>query len=240
VEKHGGSLWDSRYDSLWRVFGAGWRFTSKAKRANSSKSATSPFHPMLHGLQLEGAIATYGPSSADFHNRAAQRAQNVAIRRGNLKAPRGLRRFRGVENAVVRVLAVLWRYLGETHVHRTCLPNPSFDNEFHSIDESSGPPVLSAPYGLSQLWLHRECSADSGRLSVHCASAGNVEKTEAQYRNHSDHCLVQSHSPWRKVDRNPVCGWGQRRECPDAGSVSRLRTICQLAKFAWRGQVRRF
>src|SRR5712664_2636742 len=121
----------------------------------------------------------------------------IAIRRGNLEAPRRLETLQSVENAAVRVLAVLLRDLGVTHVHRNVVcPSPHLTRDFHSIDGEFRTTCLvcavrsevsdcSIEYVL-QILARLVCALRKGR---------NRKKTEAQYGNRLDGCLAQCDSP---------------------------------------------
>src|SRR6266436_1194065 len=98
--------------------------------------------------------------------------------------------------------------------------------------ESSGPPVLSAPYGLKSVIAASSmfCRFWHG-WSVHCASAGIGRKQKHNTEIVWTAVLLNLIPPvekWTEIQLR----WGQRMECPGAGSVSRLRTQCQPAKFA--------
>src|SRR6266850_6043162 len=106
--------------------------------------------------------------------------------------------------------------------------------------ESSGPPVLSAPYGLKSVTAASStfCRFWHG-WSVHCASAGigrkqkdNTEITRTTVLFN----LIPPGEKWTGIQLR----WGQRRECPDAGSVSRPRTTANSLNLPGVEQVRRF
>src|SRR6266403_4853276 len=136
--------WDNLWGSLW------------SRRAFYQVRRRKRIHPkvqphcsifFLHGLQLEGAVADVRPIIRRiFTIRRPGAHKMVAIRRANLEAPRQLETLQSVENAAVRVLGVLLRYLGVTHVHRNVVcPGPHLTNEFHSIDGEFGTTRLVCP-----------------------------------------------------------------------------------------------
>src|SRR6266404_6049644 len=192
---------------------------------------------LFYGLQLEGAVADVRPIVRRiFTIRGPGARKMVAIRRANLEAPRGLETLQSVENAAVRVLAVLLRYLGVAHVHRNVVcPTPHLADEFHSVGGEFRTACLVCPvrsevsYGCVEYVLQI-----LARLVCALRKRRNRKKTEAQYGNRVNGCLAQSHSPWRKVDRNPVAlgaeeGVSRRWKCVPPPYH------CQPAKFAWRG-----
>src|SRR6266850_4219487 len=136
--------WDNLWGSLW------------SRRAFYQVRRRKRIHPkvqphcsifFLHGLQLEGAVADVRPIIRRiFTIRRPGAHKMVAIRRANLVAPRRLETLQSVENAAVRVLGVLLRFLGVTHVHRNVVcPGPHLTNEFHSIDGEFGTTRLVCP-----------------------------------------------------------------------------------------------
>src|SRR6266436_1532736 len=176
---------------------------------------------LLHGLQLEGAVADVRPIVRRiFTIRGPSAHKMVVIRRANLEAPRRLETFQSVENAAVRVLGVLLRYLGVTHVHRNVVcPRPHLTGDFNSIGGEFRTTCLVCPVRSEVSYSCIEYVLQIlARLVCALRKGKNREKTEAQYRNRLDRYLAQSHSPLEKWTRSNL-RWGRRRECPDVRSV---------------------
>src|SRR5882672_3209338 len=90
--------------------------------------------------------------------------------------------------------------------------------------ESSGPPDLSAPYGLKSVMAASSmfCRFWHG-WSVHCARAGIGRKQKHKTEIAWTALLINLILPVERWTRIKL-RWGQRRECPDVQSLSRVHT----------------
>jgi hypothetical protein len=122
-------------DSLWRRRRGAFPQVRRRERIHPKMQPHGSIL-LLYGLQLERAVAEVWPFVRRILTVGRPSTHKmIVIRRANLEAPLRFETLQSVEDAGVRVLGVLLRYLGVAHIHRNVVgPSPYLTGDFHSID----------------------------------------------------------------------------------------------------------